>query len=65
MLNSDRLALRPTEAADLIGVSRSTMYGLIAARAIPSVKIGGCTRLPLDALKAWINGQVKEQSERR
>ncbi|HXG73151.1 MAG TPA: helix-turn-helix domain-containing protein [Gemmatimonadaceae bacterium] len=58
---TNRLMLRPTEAGDAIGVSRSKVYELIAAGAIPSVRVGGCTRIPVDELKAWIANQVKEQ----
>lgn len=62
---TDRLLLRPAEAGEAIGVSRSKAYELIAAGTIPSVKVGGCVRVPVDALKTWITRQVKEQSEPR
>lgn len=62
---TDRLMLRPAEAGDAIGVSRSKVYELIAAGKIPSVRVGGCVRVPVDALKAWITSQVKEQAERQ
>lgn len=57
---TDRLMLRPTEAADAIGVSRSKAYELIAAGEIPSVKVGGCVRVPLGALQKWIDQQLVE-----
>ena len=56
---TDRLLLRPSEAGEAIGVSRSKAYELIAAGTIPSVKVGGCVRVPVDALKAWIADQLK------
>jgi excisionase family DNA binding protein len=59
---ADRLMLRPTEAADALGFSRSKTYELIAARAIPSVKVGGCVRVPLDALREWIARQIEQQA---
>ena len=62
---TDRLLLRPSEAGEAMGVSRSKAYELIAAGKIPSVKVGGCVRVPVDGLKAWITRQVKEQSEAR
>jgi excisionase family DNA binding protein len=62
---TDRLLLRPSEAGEAIGVSRSKAYELIAAGTIPSVKVGGCVRVPLDALKAMIARKLKEQSEDR
>lgn len=60
---TDRLMLRPIEAADAIGVSRSKMYELIAAGQIPSVKLAGCVRVPVDALKAWIASQVTQREQ--
>lgn len=60
---TDRLMLRPTEAADAIGVSRSKAYELIAAGEIPSVKVGGCVRVPVAALQSWIARQLTERVE--
>lgn len=56
---TDRLMLRPIEAGDAIGVSRSKAYEMIASGEIPSIKVGGCVRVPVEALKTWINNQVK------
>jgi excisionase family DNA binding protein len=53
--------LRPAEAADAIGVSRSKAYELIAEGTIPSVKLGGCVRVPVAALQAWIDRQLAER----
>lgn len=60
-MTTDRLMLRPVEAADAIGVSRSKVYELIAAGQIPSVKLAGCVRVPVEALKQWIASQVTKQ----
>jgi excisionase family DNA binding protein len=57
-----RLMLRPIEAAEAIGVSRSKAYELIASGEIPSVKVGGCVRVPVDALRLWIDRQLAEQT---
>lgn len=53
-----RLMLRPTEAADAIGVSRSKAYQLIAEGTLPSVRLGGCVRVPVVALQQWIDAQL-------
>jgi excisionase family DNA binding protein len=50
----DRLMLRPTEAAEAIGIGRSKIYELLAGGDLPSVRIGGSIRVPVDALRAWI-----------
>jgi len=62
MNTTNRLMLRPAEAADAIGVSRSKAYELIARGELPSVRVGGCVRIPLEALKAWIDGQLAERT---
>ena len=61
----ERMMLRPAEAADAIGVSRSKAYELIANGAIPSVKLGGCVRVPVAALQEWINRHVVDRAEAR
>ncbi len=58
----ERLLLRPSEAAEAIGVSRSKAYVLIASGVLPSVRVGGCVRVPVAALKSWIDRQVAEGS---
>lgn len=50
----NRLALRVTEFADAIGASRSKAYQMVAAGEVPSVRIGGCIRIPLVAAKQWL-----------
>lgn len=62
---TDRLMYRPAEAADAIGVSRAKAYELIARGEIPAVKVGGCIRVPVDALRSWIDRQLAAQAEAR
>ncbi len=57
----DRLLLRPAETAEAIGVSRSKAYELIASGTIPSIKLGGSVRVPVDGLREWIARQVAER----
>ncbi len=55
----DRLLLRPAEAADAIGVSRSKAYELIANGTLPSVRIGTSgVRVPVAALREWIDREL-------
>lgn len=51
---AERLAYRVIEAAEMIGVSRSKMYELIAAGTIPVVRIGTSIRIPVEGLREWI-----------
>lgn len=62
-MDANKLLLRPTEAADVMGVSRSKAYELISSGTIPSIRIGGSVRVPLDALRAWIARQLAEPTE--
>jgi len=55
---TDRLMLRPTEAAEALGVSRSKTYQLLASGELPSVRLGGCLRVPVAALHEWIARHV-------
>jgi len=54
----ERLLLRPVEAAEAIGVTRSKIYELRASGDLPSVRIGASMRVPVDALRAWIAEQL-------
>jgi excisionase family DNA binding protein len=55
----DRLLLRPIEAAEAIGIGRSKIYALLASGELPSVRIGGSIRIPLDKLREWIDQQCQ------
>jgi len=58
---TERLLYRTHEAAEAIGVSRARAYQLIAAGVLPSVKVGGSIRVPVDALRRWITEQLESQ----
>lgn len=55
----DRLLLRPSEAAEAIGICRSRIYELLASGELPSIKIGGSVRVPLDKLREWIESKSR------
>jgi|SoiMetStandDraft_2_1073263.scaffolds.fasta_scaffold108331_2 excisionase family DNA binding protein len=54
----ERLLLKPAEFAEAIGVSRSRGYELIQRGEVPSIRIGASVRVPVDALKAWIEDRM-------
>ena len=58
-----RLLLRPTEAAEAIGIGRSKVYELLASGELPSILIGCSVRVPVDALRKWIDRQLAERME--
>src|SRR4051794_24754280 len=53
--SATKLLLSVEDAADFLGVSRSTMYDLMRTRAIASVRIGRCRRISLDALRTYVD----------
>ena len=57
----ERILFRPAEVGVALGISRSRAYELIAKGDIPSVLVGGCVRVPVDALKASIDRQIAER----
>jgi excisionase family DNA binding protein len=48
------LLLTVPEAARVLGIGRSTLYELIAAGAIDTVHIGRACRIPISALKHFV-----------
>lgn len=55
---SEKLLLKPEEAAAALGISRSRLYELMAAKLIPSVTIGRSRRVPAAALRVWVEGEI-------
>ena len=59
-MGDDRpLAIKVEAAAQLLGLSRSRVYALIAAGELPSCLVGGSRRIPMRQLEAWLDQQVK------
>ena len=50
------LLLRPEEAAELLRIGRTAVFGLIRAGELRSVKIGKLRRIPADALHEYVTG---------
>ena len=52
------LLVRVEEAARLLSLSRSTIYEMMDAGELPSVRRGSARRIPVAALRAWVAGQT-------
>ncbi|KLL12944.1 MULTISPECIES: helix-turn-helix domain-containing protein [Protofrankia] len=50
-----KLLLTTTEAAELLGVSRTTVYELLNTEQIESVRIGRARRIPRTALVTYVD----------
>lgn len=57
-----KLLLTAEEAAQALSLSRSKVYDLIGKGEIPSVKIHGSRRVPVDQLIKWIASQIEDRS---
>ena len=51
----EKLLYTPVEAANALGVSRSTIYILMASGDVPSVRIGTSRRIPAEGLRRYID----------
>lgn len=54
------LAVTMTQAAQLLGVSRPTLYRLARTPGFPVVHLGGCTRVLVSDLQDWARQQARE-----
>ena len=61
----EKFLLKPSEAAQLLGIGRSLIYELIARREIPSVRLGSCLRVPTESLQQWLREREEERTDGR
>ena len=61
MTTAEPVAVNMTQAAQLLGVSRPTVYRLAKVPGFPVVHLGGCTRVLVDDLRAWARQQAQEE----
>ena len=59
----EKLLLKPSEVAQILGIGRSLIYELIARREIPSIRLGRCIRIPNASLQRWIREQELKVGE--
>jgi excisionase family DNA binding protein len=54
----DKLLLRPAEAAEALGISRSKLYQMLAGGQLPVVRVGQTLRVPVRELERWIGARL-------
>jgi excisionase family DNA binding protein len=59
------LLVRVEEAARILSLSRSTIYEMMDRGELPSVRCGAARRIPLAALRAWVERQVASDIQPR
>jgi len=57
-----KLAFTVTEAAQLAGVSRPTLYNWMRIPGFPVFRVGRIVRIPAAAFMEWLNLQTRERS---
>ena len=57
MTSAEPVAVNMTQAAQLLGVSRPTLYRLARTPGFPVVHLGGCTRVLVSDLQDWARQQ--------
>jgi excisionase family DNA binding protein len=55
------LAYSTTQGAQVLNISRPTLYKLMQDPSFPKFKIGARTMIPADALRAWVQAQVEKE----
>ncbi len=55
--------MRDTEAAEYLGVCRSTLWNLVAQNAFPRVFVGGCSRFRRSDIDAYLDRQTVTADE--
>jgi excisionase family DNA binding protein len=53
------MLLTVREVAEILGISRSTVYELLYARRFPSVRIGNCRRVQRSDLETFVRDLVE------
>jgi excisionase family DNA binding protein len=56
----EKLAVRPARAAILLDMSRRKIYELVAAGVLPSIRLGGGIRIPIQALRRLIEDPTRQ-----
>jgi excisionase family DNA binding protein len=64
MVRMEKLLLRPSEVAELIGLGRSKVYEMLASGELPVVRLGKCIRVPADRLRERIDEIVAKNNQK-
>jgi excisionase family DNA binding protein len=60
---SPRLALTPEEAAEAIGVGRTTIYELLAGGKIASIRVGRRRVVPVRSIEAFLDAPASGRDD--
>jgi excisionase family DNA binding protein len=57
---AEELLLTPNEAFARIRVKRAKGFQMLASGELPSIKVGRLRRIPVEALRRWVEERMKE-----
>jgi len=55
MYKKDKLTYTVSEMAEALGIGKNKAYELVKTEGFPAVFIGSTIRIPIEALKNWLN----------
>ena len=55
MKNNDKLTYTVSEMAKVLNIGKNKAYELVKTEGFPVIYIGSSIRIPIDALKKWLN----------
>lgn len=55
------LAYSTTQGAQVLNISRPTLYKLMQDPSFPKFKIGTRTMIPADGLREWVRNQARKE----
>ena len=61
-MDHNRLLASPDEACVVLNIKRSTLFKMLEAGEIPSIKIGRLRRIPVEGLRRYVERQMAEQA---
>lgn len=59
----EKILLKPMEVVEALGICRAKTYELLANGTLPSVRIGRSIRIPVTALKQWVEEMAMAPKE--
>lgn len=58
----DPITITVATAAEVLGVSKPTVYKLMAGEGLPYIKLNRRTVIPVDRLREWVNERAEAAS---
>ena len=58
----EKLLLSPEEAAEILGVGRTTVYDLMRLKLLQSVKIGRYRKIPAEACRDLVDRLIEREA---